>query len=136
MRMPSKNLIIVLVILAGAGIFFATRQGGGGGGQVPTVGTPAPVVVPNEVLVQIGINGFAPMDFNIKAGGKVTFENSDKVDHQINSAVHPTHELFPILNIGLLKPGEKKTIQFDNPGTYTYHDHLNPQFTGSFNVKP
>lgn len=123
------------MILVGAGIFFATRQGNENKEQ-PPAGTPSPVVIPNEVLVQIGINGFSPMDFNIKAGGKVTFENSDKIDHQINSAAHPTHERFPILNAGLLKPGERKTVQFDNPGTYTYHDNLNPQFTGSFNVVP
>lgn len=135
MRMFSKNLVIVLVLLLGAGIFFATRQSNESQEQVPAA-TPSPVVTPNEVLVQIGINGFSPMDFNVKVGGKVTFENSDKIDHEIASAVHPTHKLFPILNIGLLKPGEKKTIQFDIPGTYTYHDHLTPQFTGSFIVVP
>lgn len=91
---------------------------------------------PNEQVVRIGANGFEPIDFEIKAGGTVIFENTGTSLHDVNSADHPNHRLLPILNIGILKPGERKSVVFTSPGKYSYHDHLNPTFTGSFIVVP
>lgn len=114
----SLKRLAILITLGAIGVFLITT------------GTKKP----NEQVVQIGTNGFTPRDFQIKVGGTVTFENIDKVLHDVNSADHPNHKLLPILNIGILKPGEKKSVVFTNPGKYSYHDHLNPTFTGSFVV--
>lgn len=89
----------------------------------------------NERIILISANGFAPTDFTIKVGTTVTFMNVDAVDHQVQSNPHPAHNLFPLLNLGLLRPNDKKSVEFKNAGVYTYHDHLNPKLTGSINVK-
>lgn len=86
-------------------------------------------------LVMVTSNGFSPKEITIKAGESVTWENQDSVDHTVNSAVHPTHLVYPPLNLGVIKPGEQKSLAFPAAGTYKYHDHLNPSLTGSITVQ-
>lgn len=87
-------------------------------------------------VVKISSAGFLPKDITIKAEEEVTWVNEDSSDHQVNSAVHPTHQLHPPLNsVGLLKSGEKKSLSFPDTGVYKYHDHLNPTLFGSVTVE-
>lgn len=98
--------------------------------------SPSPTDQTQEVTVEINTSGFSPAKITIKASGKVTWVNNDTQNHQVNSAIHPTHLLYPPLNtIGLLKPAEKKSLIFPDKGTYRYHDHLNPSLTGSVVVE-
>jgi len=53
----------------------------------------------------------------------------------VNSALHPTHLEYPPLNLGVIKPGESKSLTFPEAGTYKYHDHLNPSLFGSVTVQ-
>lgn len=86
-------------------------------------------------LITITKSGFSPKDITIKAGESVTWVNSDTVDHTVNSAIHPTHTIYPPLNLGIIKPGDQKSLTFPQAGTYKYHDHLNPSLTGSVTVQ-
>lgn len=87
-------------------------------------------------VVKMSSAGFLPKDIIIKAGEEVTWVNEDSSDHQVNSAVHPTHQVYPPLNsIDLLKSGEKKSLSFPDAGVYKYHDHLNPTLFGSVTVE-
>lgn len=117
--------------------------------KAPSVKTTQPTVPPatstasptasstiEKNVVTINSSGFSPKNITIKAGETVTWVNGDTKNHQVQSAIHPTHQLYPPLNsVGLLKSGEKKSLTFPNAGTYKYHDHLNPSFTGSVTVK-
>lgn len=90
----------------------------------------------DEHLVEITAAGFSPQSITIKAGQAVTWINKDKSSHQVASAVHPTHLVYPPLNtIGLLTSGEGKPLVFPQAGTFKYHDHLNPGFTGEVVVE-
>lgn len=100
--------------------------------QVP-VSTESAVFSANTV--NITDSGFSPKEIIIKAGGSLTWENQDSVDHTVNSAVHPTHLVYPPLNLGVIKSGEQKSLAFPAVGTYKYHDHLNPSLTGSVTVQ-
>lgn len=132
-------VIVVLVILLGW--YFIQSQKGQAPAPAPQVtteeatpatqeATPAEEVEKN--VVTITSSGFSPQNITIAAGESVTWVNEDSADHQVQSAVHPTHQLYPPLNsVGLLKSGEKKSLSFPEAGTYKYHDHLNPSFTGS-----
>lgn len=145
--MSNRNLtigaIVVLVILAGW--YFLQSQKG----KAPT---PSPQVTTEEAspatseateaaemeknVVTISSSGFTPQNITIKAGESVTWVNDDSDSHQVNSAVHPTHQLYPPLNtVGLLTAGDKKSLSFPDAGTYKYHDHLNPSLTGSVTVE-
>lgn len=85
--------------------------------------------------VEITVNGFSPNALTIKVGGSVSWTNSDSSNHTVNADPHPTHTLYPFLNVGVIKPGEEKSVTFEKAGKYTYHDHLNPSLTGSITVE-
>lgn len=86
-------------------------------------------------VVTITSSGFSPNEIKIKTGGTVTWTNSDSVVHAVNSAVHPTHQLYLPLNLGNIQAGGKAALTFPDAGTYKYHDHLNPSSTGSIVVE-
>ncbi len=82
-------------------------------------------------VVTITADGFSPRVMTIKKGETVTWTNKDSNPHTVNSDPHPTHELYPILNtVGLIDAGQSKSLTFADPGTYTYHDHLEASLTG------
>lgn len=81
--------------------------------------------------ITVNKNGFAPQTLKIKAGTKVTFVNNSGSSISVNSDPHPTHTLFPFLNIGIINDGASASVTFDKAGTYTYHNHLNPSQTGT-----
>lgn len=93
------------------------------------------MVKEDKNLVTITTSEFSPKDITIKVGGTVTWVNSDSNDHTVNSAPHPTHTTYPPLNLNVIKPGEKKSLQFTQAGTFKYHDHLNPSLVGSVTVQ-
>lgn len=146
----SKNVLIagvVIIVLALAGWFLLKPQNQ----SVPpapsdVTSTPTPTQSPTPTataeammeeknLVTISSSGFSPKKITIKVGGSVTWVNSDTQDHTVNSSPHPTHTDNPFLNLGLIRPGEKKSLTFDKAGTYKYHDHLNPSLNGSVTVE-
>lgn len=89
----------------------------------------------SKSVVQITSSGFTPQNITVKAGESVTWVNEDTESHQVNSAVHPTHQVYPRLNLGVIKPAETKELSFPDAGSYKYHDHLNPSLTGSVTVE-
>lgn len=87
-------------------------------------------------IVQITAAGFSPAIITIHPGDTVTWVNIDNQQHTVNSDPHPTHTLYPPLNtVGLLNPGEQKSLTFPTSGTFKYHDHLNPSLRGSVVVQ-
>ena len=141
----SKNVVItgaVILVLAVLGWYFTRPKQTITPTPESTTQTTTPngSVAPAEATassrtVSITASGFQSKDITVKAGDSVAFENTDKVNHTVNSDPHPIHSLFPFLNAGTIKPGDKKTIMFDKAGTYKYHDHLNPSLTGSVTVQ-
>lgn len=145
----SKNAVIVLVVIVLAilgGWYYLKSQ------KASTYTPPAPTpqvsqeltsaspsasssAVMGKNIVKITASGFNPQSITIKTGDSVTWENDDSADHTVNSAPHPTHTAYPPLNLGLIKPGDSKSLAFPTAGTYKYHDHLNPSLTGSVTVQ-
>lgn len=101
----------------------------------PATATSEASVTQEENKVTITDAGFSPKEITIKAGESVVWMNEGTVDHTVNSVVHPTHLLYPPLNLNTIKPGEQKSLIFPDAGTYKYHDHLNPSLTGSVTVQ-
>lgn len=148
-----KNVVIATVVIAVlvlAGWYFMSSKKYSTP-QVPAEvsQTPAPAAVESPTssatngavvkedrnAVQISSSGFLPKSITIKAGETVTWMNSDSINHTVNSAVHPTHLVYPALNLGTIKPGAQVSLEFPKAGTYQYHDHLNPSLTGAVIVE-
>ncbi|KKQ78293.1 MAG: Plastocyanin [Candidatus Daviesbacteria bacterium GW2011_GWF2_38_6] len=142
--MMSKNALVIIAVvgvIAIAGIWLLK-------GSSKTTPTPSyqasptsqesasPSAQVSQNLVRITSSGFEPQTITVKAGESVIWVNENTVSHQVDSVVHPTHQVYPPLNtVGMLPAGESKSLVFADKGTYKYHDHLNPSLTGSVVVE-
>lgn len=137
---------LVIVLLGGLYIFIQSQNNASV--QIPTTQTPTiapqaqqtPTPEPSaenaDNAVTITSSGFSPEEIKIKVGDTVTWVNQDTAAHQVNSAPHPQHTLYPVLNtVGLLKAGDSKSASFSQTGAYAYHDHLFPQNKGTVIVE-
>ena len=87
----------------------------------------------NAVIVlpaaEVGITaaGFNPATIKIKKGQIVSWTNLDDKPHQVASDPFPTSETLPGLRAEApSEKGESYSFTFEESGTYTYHDRLNP----------
>lgn len=88
-----------------------------------------------EAVITITSSGFEPATVNIEAGTKVVWTNKSGSTATVNSALHPTHLIYPPLNLNGVSDNESVSLVFDEQGTYKYHDHLNPTRTGTVVVE-
>lgn len=141
--MNSKTLIllgIVIIVVVLGGVMFLNKP------SQPTttntnVNTNAPVAEENQVKnkaateITVTSNGFEPADITIKSGAGVTWTNNSGQVANVSSDAHPTHLLWPFLNLGAFEDGQSVSVVFEKSGKYTYHNHLNPSQTGSVTVE-
>ncbi|MBI2004427.1 hypothetical protein HYS72_03105 [Candidatus Pacearchaeota archaeon] len=104
---------------------------------------------PTEHIVEITLEGFVPKDLEIKQGDKVTWINKLATEGRPASNFHPTHTNYPgssIIKCGTaeekntfdtcrgLKKGESYSFIFNEVGSWTYHNHLQPSKDGKIIV--
>ena len=87
------------------------------------------------MAVSVTAEGFVPQSVTLKAGQKVVWTNETDATANVSSAPHPTHEEYPPLNLENFEPGTSVELIFEEPGTYKYHDHLNPSKFGTVVVE-
>ncbi len=145
--------ILVLIALV-AGFFYLKNKSSG-----PATSTVAPTIQPTptktpstspsasaspsagaamkEESANITVNqdGFSPATLNIKVGTKATWTNKSGGPVAVNSDTHPTHTLWPFLNLGQISDSQSVSVVFDKAGTYTYHNHLTPSQKGTVIVQ-
>lgn len=129
-------LVVVVLVLALSGQSKTTTpQPVQPSGQTQQTQTPQTIDRGVEKTVTVTESGFEPSTITIKAGTRVLWMNKSGKTVTVNSDQHPTHKLYPFLNLGAFDNGSSVQIVFDKPGTYTYHDHLNPSHTGKVMVE-
>lgn len=149
--MSNKVLIavIVIIILVGGGFLLFSRNYTATPRPVPsqntqTFSTPTTNTqqATSPTQAQQGQNtiiytssGFSPASLTIKAEITVTWINNSGSDLSVNSNPHPIHTNYSPLNIGAIGDRQSKSLIFDKPGTYGYHNHLNPSQTGTIVVQ-
>lgn len=109
------------------------------GVAVPSVQTQQPqqkaypsIIIPTgKTTIMLTPNGFDPQTLTVQTKTQVVWTNNSGADASVNSADHPTHRLYPPLNLGLFHNGQNLSLNFNTPGTYRYHDHLHPERTGT-----
>lgn len=79
--------------------------------------------------------GFLPKTIEVSAGTMVEFVNESGKQMWVASDVHPGHEQLPTFDqFNSSAPGTSYNYLFDKPGTWSYHDHLNPEDEGTVTV--
>lgn len=118
-RKPSKRTIIIAAIAAG----------------VVVIGVVAAILLirgkddmPASIpTVEVTETGFSPAVIKVKKGDQIQWVNLDSRPHQIAADPHPTGESLPTLKSPEpLAEHETYTAVFENAGTFTYHDFLDP----------
>lgn len=126
--------IIIAIIMIAGGIFLFSK-----GNTASPRETSQPTSLPttaeqSQNIVIYTSDGFSPANLVIKVGTKVVWKN-EAGSLSVNSSPHPTHTDYSPLNLGIIGKGELKSLIFDKPGTYRYHNHLNPSHKGTVNVE-
>lgn len=138
--------LVLLVVVVGGGYLLLKGQNASKMVQenkvMPTVatGSVSPVTkqedkMANEVTINVTATGFDPKTVNVKVGTKVTWVNKSAAMANVSSAVHPTHLVYPPLNLGNFVDGASVSLVFKDKGTFKYHNHLDASQFGSVVVE-
>ncbi len=132
-----KKILIVAGVLVAAGalaalLFLHT--------SVPRSTTPTAqgVNAPEGALViTLTPDGFVPSENTIAQGQTVTFKNTTGKPFWPASNLHPSHLLYPEFDPKQpIDANDTWSFTFDKPGSWRFHDHLAPYFTGTITVTP
>jgi plastocyanin len=83
-----------------------------------------PTPNPTDATITITAAGVNPKNVTINAGGRITWVNSDTVQHQPSSDPHPVHTDCPGLGVNSpLNPGQSAQSATTRR-TCGFHDHL------------
>lgn len=150
-KMPVWQWVVIYLLVGGIiyGLFYSfvlyknqNRAGAPYGNQPPMY--TEPVDDPNRVEVnedstiaevELTEEGFVPSELTVEPGTTVTWKNVSGGVATVNSADHPTHQLFAFLNLGEFEDGSELTLTFDEVGTYSYHNHYSPGQGGTIVVE-
>lgn len=133
-------IIIALIVVLGAFTFLggkktnqtSTESMNSTEATEKTVGTQSNSEIATVTLTG---SGFAPKDITVKAGTRIIWVNKSGKAATVSSDDHPTHRLYPFLNLGELADGSSVQAVFDTIGKYSYHDHYNASSTGTVLVE-
>lgn len=79
--------------------------------------------------------GFFPQTLHIRQGESVAFVSRVEGYFWPASDLHPFHNLYPAFDPRRqLGKDEIWTYRFEDPGTFTFHDHLAPKLSGAITV--
>lgn len=113
-----------LFLIAFASTYFSSRPE-----------TPQEVPGTTEVTVTLSEDGFSPSTLTIEPGTKVTFVSKTKSFFWPASNPHPTHTIYAAFDPQEpIRPDGSWGFVFTQEGTWRYHDHLAPYFTGTITV--
>lgn len=132
--------IIAILVVIGAAIVMTTKTNttatppGNTQIQTPTQSQTIPPTVTRSDIT-LTKDGFSPQTLTIKVGTVVTWINASGAKASVNSAQHPTHQVYPSLNLGEFGDGSSVQLIFDKAGSYKYHDHFHPERTGTVIVE-
>lgn len=119
-------LVLVLLVAAGAAYYFFLKpEKKETSTETPGTVEQAPVI--NDTVVEITATGLNPSTVKIPAGSQVTWKNSDAKERRISADPYPSRSSLPELDSqDPLAQGDSFSFIFEDKGTYTYHDYLNP----------
>ena len=85
----------------------------------------------STTTVTMTADGFSPREVALDTSSTVIFLNQDSVARWPASNAHPRHDIYPEFDPGqAIAPGDFWVFKATKPGTWHYHDHLNPHRQG------
>ena len=151
--MKKSAIVIIAVLVIVIGIFFFQNQQKASEStnlQEPLSLNLPKGSSPSQQTVEITSNGFSPETITIKQGERITWLNKKTGAGWPASAVHPSHKSYPNSDIAKcgtdeeneifdacrgLAQGESYSFTFNEVGSWSYHDHLNPSSRGTVVVQ-
>lgn len=136
--MDKRLLYITIVVLLLVGIiYYLVNRGVSFPKQQENLSnlTPKVQTAKTQEVVTVTKNGFEPKELMVKTGTRIVWINKSGRPVTVNSDNHPSHLLFPFLNLGEFGDGSSVQVIFDKPGTYPYHNHLDSSQTGTVTVE-
>jgi len=86
-------------------------------------------------VITLTPDGFLPDTITIRTGETVTFRTTTGKIFWPASNIHPSHLLYPEFDpLEPIKPENVWSFKFKKIGSWKFHDHLSPYFTGVINV--
>ena len=97
----------------------------------------APTATPESSVATISFSGtnFSPSMTTVKSGSQIRFTNQSNRNVEVGSDPHPSHTSNSELNLGVIAPGQSKTVTVTKTGAYGIHDHLNSSITAKITVQ-
>lgn len=104
----------------------------------------------HSTIIHVDESGYSPAITIIDPGTTVIFENVGEEKHWPATDDHPSHTRYDGTSLEEhchdtetatfdscvgIEPGKTWSFTFDNPGTFSYHDHLWPHLTGKIRVE-
>lgn len=128
-------IMVVLIVVFGAFTFLANKNTNMPSLTQPTV-KPTVTEINNQVAnITLRDSGFVPKDITVKAGTRVIWINKSGKAATVSSDDHPTHRLYPFLNLGEFENNSSVQAVAEKAGKYSYHNHLNASETGTVTVE-
>ena len=151
-------LIVLVVVGAGGYLFFGSDQAVNNNTQESDVTSNTSVNgdtqskndETDDSTVTYTNSGYTPESLIVEAGTTVTFVNESNLPMWVATDVHPVHAQYPGSSISKcdtdeeseifdacrgLDEGSTYSFEFNEPGSWEYHDHLNPSRTGTIIVE-
>ncbi len=133
-------VIIALTVVFGAFIFLGNKKTNPTTKQSESMKsqqtTPTATEANNQVTnVILGESGFVPKDITVKQNTRVIWRNSSGKAATVSSDDHPTHRLYPFLNLGEFADGSSIQVVVEKAGKYSYHNHYNASETGTITAE-
>lgn len=85
-----------------------------------------------DIEINIQNGAFIPSNITATVCDKLIFINKEDTLHEPATGPHPTHTSYPGFDARkALSKDERYEFVLNRAGSYTFHDHLNDQITGS-----
>lgn len=95
-----------------------------------------PVYAHQQYTIEMPDGQFVPNHLEINQGDEVVFKNTGSKSRWPASNIHPTHDIYPEFDPKReLLPGESWTFQFNQAGSFRFHDHIYASLTGEIMVR-
>lgn len=127
--------ILILLVIAGGVFLYSKSAKKDGSTNQPTPTEQTQTTSEGAQIITLTPDGFSPSTLTIKAGTLVRWVNKSGQLGDVDSDPHPTHTSYPPMNFGTFSDGSSVELVFDKPGTYHYHNHLNPSQHGTVVVQ-
>ncbi len=126
-RIPILTTLIVILVLATGGLILIPNKVING--KIGNSGA-------SHIVNYDADQGYTPSEIKIKKGDTVVFKNNSDKYFWPASDIHPTHGIYPEFDPqDAVPPGDSWTFRFNKQGTWRFHDHLSPYYTGRIIVE-